>query len=104
MRRSIITLTASTLLVVGLTGCAATNNNVDTQNEDNARILNQGNHKNENDTRSYNQNEILHRDRELLNEERNYYHDRLDKGNRPTHNNIEDIRNRKNGILDIGPL
>ncbi|QOR67959.1 hypothetical protein IM538_07450 [Cytobacillus suaedae] len=103
MRRTFFTLAASTLLFVGLAGCAG--DKVEIQNDDDdARILKQGSHEKEDDPRSHNQNEILHRDRELLNEERNYYHDRLDKGNRPNHNKIEDIRNRNNSILDIGPL
>lgn len=102
MRRSIFTLAASTILAVGLAGCAG--DKVDIQNDDNARILNQGSHENEDETRSYNQNEILHDDHKLLNEDNFYYNKRLDKGNRPDHNHTDKIRNRKHGILDIGPM
>jgi hypothetical protein len=98
MKRTIFAL-AATLLTVGLVGCAGNNINVDTQNEGNVRILDQGNQGN---TRGYNQKgEVLQRDRKLLNEENNYYHDRLNRGNRPEHNEPTENRPRRKRLFDF---
>lgn len=87
MKKFIFVFTTSTLLAAGLVGCAGDNNNVGTHNDGNVRVLNQGRGNQEilTNNRSYNQREILSRDRGLLNEENNYYHDRLNGGPRPEH-------------------